>query len=356
MFTSPGSRSGRTLIGVNAHPHDNDPNSRQSDWPARSSGQPGQEQSEQGEHAYPSYTPRSGGYTQQHGEYEQAPQGGYDQGEDTGYPDLSAHQLQPGSAAVPGGPDFAPAGQSYQQPQGGYEQGGYEQGGHGYQQPGQQYDQQYDQHGYATQGYAQQSYAGQGYAQQSYGGQGYQQQDYQAQGGYPLEYDNPQYQGNYAETASTQPFGATTEPFGQGADPSSGEAPNQQPNSALQASMMQALTSKGFSPRLDNDGDLMFEASEQVLFVQCTENPFPAMRMFGQWRIDAAVSASQQNQLAACSTVGMDSHFVKVGIVDKVVIARVDHLVFPGTDLNVLLDISIAAIMGAITAWYQKVN
>lgn len=302
----------------------------------------------------------------------------FEQGQDSGYPDLSG----PGFST----PDYGSQGYGdpgYAQP--GYEQPGYGQGAtpgpesgygsrygtdpysaaqFGQQQYEQQGHPQYDMPGSSTQG----GYPGAGtdsfadrpapsYSDQPYSDQPYSDQHYQDQSYPGKQFDTSDSGAPGYNTQSFDTQGYATEPFGaQTGSSSAAGAANGSPSSQLQADMMQALADKGFSPRLDNDGDLMFEASEQVLFVQCTESPFPAMRMFGQWRIDGGVSANTQTQLQASSSVGMDSHFVKMGIVDKVAIARVDHLIFPGTDLNLLLDISIAAIMGAITAWYQKVN
>ncbi len=299
-----------------------------------------------GRQEYPSYTPRSGGYQPPTAD-PAGPHQDYDQ-DDSGYPDFSGAGY--GQQA---GHQQTTSAEQYQQDQ---YQGGYQQPypathyppGEPY--PAAGYQQQEDYSAQQAPQYDATSYSG-----------GYQQP-------YPPTYSPEQYEtSGYAPQSSpgyssgpqaTPPFETSTEPFGAGEGMASTgyDATSAQPSSALGQEIMNALRQKNFSPRLDNDGDIMFEASDQVLFAQCTETPLPAIRMFGQWRIDAAVSANQQAQLAACSSVSMDSNFVKVGIMDKVVIARVDLLVFPGTDIAMLVDISVASIMRAITDWYQKVN
>ncbi len=124
----------------------------------------------------------------------------------------------------------------------------------------------------------------------------------------------------------------------------------------LRGMVLDALTDAGTGPNIDDDGDIAFVVNEQKLFARCVDKPAPAMRVLGQWRIGADVTADELTQLKVASAVTLQGNLVKVGIHENVLMVCVDHLVTPGTNVSELVMVCIGAVLSGVQNWHVGVG
>ncbi|NHA68039.1 T3SS (YopN, CesT) and YbjN peptide-binding chaperone 1 [Phycicoccus flavus] len=123
----------------------------------------------------------------------------------------------------------------------------------------------------------------------------------------------------------------------------------------LRGRVLDVLTDLGVAPNLDEDGDVAFTVNDQTLFVRCIEGEVQIMRVFGQWKIQDELTADRLKLYETCNDVNLHMNHVKTGVADGTLVVLGEHLVTPGSDLPVLVQISVQTVLSAVHLWHQRV-
>lgn len=124
--------------------------------------------------------------------------------------------------------------------------------------------------------------------------------------------------------------------------------------------VVRALDRAGLPSRVDEDGDVVVEVDEQVVFLRCVDSAPPMVRVFGQWLVDQDLPGGELAQLRAANALTGALNLLKVTVhqdedrQDRLSVA-VDLLVPPGLDLEPLLTASVDAVVGAVHTWHLTV-
>jgi hypothetical protein len=124
----------------------------------------------------------------------------------------------------------------------------------------------------------------------------------------------------------------------------------------LRGRVLDILQDEGFQPDIDSDGDVAFKAQGQQLFVRCLEGDFTIMRVFGQWQIGDDVPQDLLTQLQACNDLTLRLNIVKAGIANNTLVVTGEHVVSPGTDVAVLLQVTTQLVLSAVHMWHQQIT
>ncbi len=124
----------------------------------------------------------------------------------------------------------------------------------------------------------------------------------------------------------------------------------------LRGRVLDALKDLGLDPDIDADGDVAFTVGEpaQQLFVRCQDGDFPIMRIFGQWMISDRVPPDPQIRLQRCNDFSLQLNLVKVGIANDNLIVSGEHVVPMGTDIPMLVQITVNIIMEVVQMWHTS--
>lgn len=124
----------------------------------------------------------------------------------------------------------------------------------------------------------------------------------------------------------------------------------------LRGRVLDALKDLGLAPDIDADGDVAFTVGEpeQQLFVRCQDGDFPIMRIFGQWMISDKVPSDPLIRLQRCNDFSLQLNLVKVGIANDNLIVSGEHVVPMGTDIPMLVQITVNIIMEVVQMWHTS--
>ena len=124
----------------------------------------------------------------------------------------------------------------------------------------------------------------------------------------------------------------------------------------LRGRVLDILLDEGFQPDIDSDGDVAFKVQGQQLFVRCLEGDFTIMRVFGQWQIGDDVPQDLLTQLQACNDLTLRLNIVKAGIANNTLVVTGEHVVFPDTDVTVLLQVTTQLVLSAVHMWHEQIT
>ena len=124
----------------------------------------------------------------------------------------------------------------------------------------------------------------------------------------------------------------------------------------LRGRVLDVLIDDGFTPTLDDDGDVAFVTSEQKLFVRCVDGEPALMRVFGQWRITSPAAQEEVVWLRAASVVSATHNLAKVSVHRGILVVAVDTVVTDGAPLEVLFRTSVSAVLAAVAGWHREVE
>ncbi len=118
------------------------------------------------------------------------------------------------------------------------------------------------------------------------------------------------------------------------------------------------LTHAGLNPRLDEDDQVIVLTLEQGddIVIMFDEVPSATMRLFGQWAIDSSLPTDELTRLRAAMATTEECKLAKVFLSDNTVIAGVDHLIHPQTDIVELVTVCISAVLFAIHTWHEAMG
>jgi hypothetical protein len=121
----------------------------------------------------------------------------------------------------------------------------------------------------------------------------------------------------------------------------------------LRGRVLDVITDLGISPDIDGDGDVAFTVGdpEQRLFVRSQDGDFPTIRVFGQWQLGEHVPADPLARLERCNDFTLSLNLAKVGIANDTLVATIEHLVTPATDLSMIFRLSVDLILQVVGAW-----
>jgi hypothetical protein len=122
----------------------------------------------------------------------------------------------------------------------------------------------------------------------------------------------------------------------------------------LRGRVLDVLVDLGLAPNIDNDGDVAFAASDQQLFVRCTEGDVEILRVFGQWQIQEDLLGDQLKLLETCNEVNLHMNHLKTGVAGTTLVVTGEHIVTADADLAVLLQVSIQVILSGVQIWHQR--
>lgn len=145
--------------------------------------------------------------------------------------------------------------------------------------------------------------------------------------------------------------------------PSTGPAPSPQPapqpaghpgngGFALRDLVVEALSSEGFRPEIDEDGDVVARVSGQPMFLRCFETAPPMMRVWSQWMLDDAVPGDELMRLRAANAMTAVLNLIKVTLMTDRLVVAVDLTVHPAMDLPTLLTATLEAVRDGVTSWH----
>src|SRR6478752_5753737 len=107
----------------------------------------------------------------------------------------------------------------------------------------------------------------------------------------------------------------------------------------LRGRVLDVLLDAGLEPDIDDDGDVAFKVNGQTMFVRCMEGDFTIMRVFGQWQIGEDIPQDELAQLRACNDLTLRL-----------------HVVGPGSDISVLLQVTIQLVLSAVQMWHESLT
>ena len=123
----------------------------------------------------------------------------------------------------------------------------------------------------------------------------------------------------------------------------------------LRGRVLDALIDEGFTPNIDDDGDVAFMMQDQQLFVRCMEGDFTVMRVFGQWQIGADVPQDALTQLKACNELTLSLNVVKTGIANETLVVTGEHVIGEETDVKGLLVVTTQLLLSAVHLWHETI-
>jgi hypothetical protein len=98
-----------------------------------------------------------------------------------------------------------------------------------------------------------------------------------------------------------------------------------------------------------------FTVNDQQLFVRCTEGDVEIMRLFGQWQIQDELTGDRLKLHETCNEINLHMNHVKTGIAGSTLVVTGEHVVTPGAELNVLVQVSIQVVLSAVHLWHQRI-
>lgn len=143
------------------------------------------------------------------------------------------------------------------------------------------------------------------------------------------------------------------------------------PNGAAQSqtpardAVLGVLTGIGIDAQVDADGDLEYkivddEGIATTLFARVAEAqpemevPLALVRFFGQWQLQEPVSPDRNDRIARCNDLTLQLNLVKLSLVQESLVVSVEHVLLPGSDLDVLVPLSINHILQGVGFFYQS--
>ncbi|MBK6873242.1 MAG: hypothetical protein IPJ14_23260 [Kineosporiaceae bacterium] len=121
---------------------------------------------------------------------------------------------------------------------------------------------------------------------------------------------------------------------------------------ALRDLVVEALSSEGFRPEIDEDGDVVVRVSGQPMFLRCFETAPPMMRVWSQWMLDDAVPGDELMRLRAANAMTAVLNLIKVTLMTDRLVVAVDLTVHPAMDLRTLLTATLEAVRDGVTSWH----
>jgi Putative bacterial sensory transduction regulator len=122
----------------------------------------------------------------------------------------------------------------------------------------------------------------------------------------------------------------------------------------LRGRVLDVLVDLGLGPNIDGDGDVAFTANDQSLFARCTEGDVELLRIFGQWQIQEEQVGDRLKLHETCNEVNLHMNHVKTGIAGNTLVVTGEHVVTPGADLPVLVQVSIQVVLSGVQIWHQR--
>ena len=123
----------------------------------------------------------------------------------------------------------------------------------------------------------------------------------------------------------------------------------------LRGRVLDALIDAGLAPNVDGDGDVAFTVQDQQIFVRCTEGDVQIMRVFGQWAISDAVPRDPLTRLSTSNEISLQMNCVKAGLANDTLVVTSEHVVTPGSDVPVLVNVSIQLVLAAVQLWHERI-
>ncbi len=122
----------------------------------------------------------------------------------------------------------------------------------------------------------------------------------------------------------------------------------------LRGRVLDVLVDLGLAPNIDGDGDVAFTVQDQSLFGRCTEGEVEILRIFGQWQIQEEQVGDRLRLYETCNEVNLHMNHVKTGIAGNTLVVTGEHVVTPGADLSVLVQVSIQVVLSGVQIWHQR--
>jgi hypothetical protein len=122
----------------------------------------------------------------------------------------------------------------------------------------------------------------------------------------------------------------------------------------LRGRVLDALIDAGLQPDIDTDGDVAFTANEQKLYVRCTEGEIEVMRIFGQWQLPEELGGDVAQALDTCNVLNLSLNCVKTGVANGTLVVTAEHLVTPGANVPMLVQVSVQIVLSAVHHWHQR--
>jgi hypothetical protein len=122
----------------------------------------------------------------------------------------------------------------------------------------------------------------------------------------------------------------------------------------LRGRVLDVLVDLGVGPNIDGDGDVAFTVNDQTLFARCTEGEVEILRIFGQWQIQEEHVGDRLRLHETCNEVNLHMNHVKTGIAGNTLVVTGEHVVTPGADLSVLVQVSIQVVLSGVQIWHQR--
>ena len=123
----------------------------------------------------------------------------------------------------------------------------------------------------------------------------------------------------------------------------------------LRGRVLDVLVDLGVQPNIDTDGDVAFRVNDQQLFVRCSEGEVEIMRVFGQWQVQEELLGDRLKLHETCNELNLNMNCVKTGVAGSTLVVTGEHLVTPGADLSILVQVSIQVILSTVQLWHQRV-
>lgn len=123
----------------------------------------------------------------------------------------------------------------------------------------------------------------------------------------------------------------------------------------LRGRILDVLGDLGLGPNIDGDGDVAFTVNDQQLFVRCTEGDVEVMRLFGQWQIQDDLTEDRLRLHETCNEINLHMNHVKTGIAGTTLVVTGEHVITPGAQLPVLVQVSIQVVLSAVHLWHQRI-
>ncbi len=124
----------------------------------------------------------------------------------------------------------------------------------------------------------------------------------------------------------------------------------------LRGRVLDVLIDEGYRPDIDSDGDVAVKVQGQQLYVRCTEGEITILRVFGQWQMGDAVTASELDRLRACNAVTSRLSVAKVVLAGDILVVSAEHVVTTGTPLAQLVTTSLELVLTAVNLWHEALG
>ncbi len=124
----------------------------------------------------------------------------------------------------------------------------------------------------------------------------------------------------------------------------------------LRGRVLDVLFDEGYRPDIDADGDVALKVQGQQLYIRCTEGEITVLRVFGQWRLGDVVPDDELALLRACNAVSSRLSVVKTTLGEGILVVSADHVVTPGTPLQVVVTSSLELVLTAVNLWHESLG